>query len=318
MRILLYTICLLLFQSALSAQERNTDGSFKHEACHVDHYKYWKILSKVKYKSRLDLETGSILYTPIFHELIKQLDHKEIIVTGYLQKEGDDTIITAFPSSNCCWGPSVGPESSIKFSAENIFKAGACKLGDKVCMKGVLKLKQTTDFFIYSFQNIEILENKAAEKRTLDKKGLAEVAVLSEKENEKLWQDLVVKDYQCVYNKEDESLLFTPEFSKATEELDGKKIIISGYYLKEKVSTNQILTGIKINTNTLYDGGSCHMMSSSLEQDQIIAFEVIDEGVENNDAITVCGILNINRDDPSKMIYYLENIEILRVEKRKL
>jgi hypothetical protein len=115
---ILYTFLFLCFSVLCTAQIKNTDGSLKYEACHEDNYKYWKILYKVKYTSHYDAEVGEVFYTPHFTDAIKELEHQEIIISGYLFEEGEDIFLSAYPSPYSCWGGGFSLESVIGFDSK--------------------------------------------------------------------------------------------------------------------------------------------------------------------------------------------------------
>jgi hypothetical protein len=109
----------------------------------TDDMYYWKILSKVKYKSNLDAESGEIIYTPIFNKSIEVFEGKTIFLKGYVipaeMSKGKMTL-SAFPYSSCFFCGGAGPESVIELvtSGPLIYR-----LDKPITLQGKLKLNRT-------------------------------------------------------------------------------------------------------------------------------------------------------------------------------
>ncbi|AFC23844.1 hypothetical protein [Saprospira grandis] len=101
---------------------------------------FWKVLSKVKYKSKIDIESGTLIYTPVFNRSIKKLDGKEIVLKGYVipaDLSGGRMTLSAFPYSSCFFCGGAGPESVIEIDAKTPI---IYRIDKPITLKGKLKL----------------------------------------------------------------------------------------------------------------------------------------------------------------------------------
>lgn len=102
----------------------------------------WATLSKVTYKIGRD-DYGE-LYIPVFHEDIKKLEGKEVVVPGYIipfdgMFKPDHIIISSLPLSECFFCGSGGPETvmdvfltaPVKYTSNPIKVRGILALNDK-------------------------------------------------------------------------------------------------------------------------------------------------------------------------------------------
>jgi hypothetical protein len=186
------------------------------------------------------------------------------------------------------------------------------RIGDKVCIKGRFKL-MAANHHIYSLENAEILENPVAKKRAERRLELAKIPIPSDKANARLWKELLVLGFDVDSTRQFKKIGPEAFFSKTVNELEGKKIVISGYYMKEVLSDREIITGIKREPKPLLGDNFYNVLT--LDFDRLITFYLDDETIENNDKITVQGVFSVNRDNPWDFIYRLEKVEILNIEK---
>ncbi len=130
-------LCLLLLvtfvtQTTVFSQTPETDDMY-----------FWKILSKVKYKSNLDAESGEVIYTPIFGKSIEAYEGKIIFLKGYIipaeMSKGKMTL-SAFPYSSCFFCGGAGPESVIELETKSPI---IYRLEKPITLQGKLKLNRT-------------------------------------------------------------------------------------------------------------------------------------------------------------------------------
>ena len=112
----------------------------------------WSELSKVDFRREFVDSVGAEIDYPIFHDSLKVLDGKNIMVSGYIipmEETGDETIIilSAFPYSQCFFCGLAGPESVIDIVPKGNMKR--LKMDTKVTFKGKLKLNDTDLRYLY-------------------------------------------------------------------------------------------------------------------------------------------------------------------------
>ncbi|MEM0940084.1 MAG: hypothetical protein AAF600_07995 [Bacteroidota bacterium] len=104
----------------------------------------WEIFSETRFRWEFRKELGLQVEIPIFDKEIKELEGKEILLTGHylpLEIEGNRIIISRLPYASCFFcGGGVGQESV----AEVIFNSTQRPFrGDElITVKGRLKLNQ--------------------------------------------------------------------------------------------------------------------------------------------------------------------------------
>ena len=96
----------------LSAQDRDKEAYLK------DDLHFWKILSKVQYKTVIDDgKDGDIYYVPLFHKNIERYEGKTIYLKGYIippdLARGKMTL-SMFPFSSCFFCGKAGAESVVE------------------------------------------------------------------------------------------------------------------------------------------------------------------------------------------------------------
>jgi len=104
---------------------------------------YWKILSKVKYKSNLDAESGEVIYTPIFNKSIEAYEGKIIVLKGYIipaELSRGKMTLSSFPYSSCFFCGGAGPESVIELETSSPI---IYRLEKPIILQGKLKLNRT-------------------------------------------------------------------------------------------------------------------------------------------------------------------------------
>jgi hypothetical protein len=125
-------IFLLVFPITVFGQTPESDDMY-----------FWKILSKVKYKSNLDAESGEVIYTPIFGKSIEAYEGKVIFLKGYIipaELSKGKMTLSAFPYSSCFFCGGAGPESVIELETKSPL---IYRLDKPIVIQGKLKLNRT-------------------------------------------------------------------------------------------------------------------------------------------------------------------------------
>jgi hypothetical protein len=125
-------IFLLVFPLTVFGQTPESDDMY-----------FWKILSKVKYKSNLDAESGEVIYTPIFGKSIEAYEGKVIFLKGYIipaELSKGKMTLSAFPYSSCFFCGGAGPESVIELETKSPL---IYRLDKPIVIQGKLKLNRT-------------------------------------------------------------------------------------------------------------------------------------------------------------------------------
>lgn len=121
----------------------SVSGVFAQAPPDDDYMYYWKILSKVKYKSNLDAESGEIIYTPIFSKSIEAYEGKTIVLEGYIipaELSRGKMTLSSFPYSSCFFCGGAGPESVIELETSSPI---IYRLEKPIVLQGKLKLNRT-------------------------------------------------------------------------------------------------------------------------------------------------------------------------------
>ena len=151
MKSILSLISLCLFISSFTfGQTPETDDMY-----------YWKILSKVKYKSNLDAESGEVIYTPVFSKSIEQYEGKTIFLKGYIipaELSRGKMTLSAFPYSSCFFCGGAGPESVIELESSSPI---IYRLDKPITLEGKLTLNRTDPLrLMYVLKNATYYQGK--------------------------------------------------------------------------------------------------------------------------------------------------------------
>ncbi|MEM6734856.1 MAG: hypothetical protein AAF620_02185 [Bacteroidota bacterium] len=121
----------------------------------------WEIFSETRFKWEYRKELGLQVEIPIFDEEIKELEGKEILLTGHylpLNIEGNRIIISKLPYASCFFcGGGVGQESV----AEVIFNSAQRPFrGDElVTVKGRLRLnKDDYEHLVFILEDARVIQ----------------------------------------------------------------------------------------------------------------------------------------------------------------
>ncbi|MBV6644043.1 MAG: DUF3299 domain-containing protein [Cyclobacteriaceae bacterium] len=121
----------------------------------------WEVFTDTRFKWQWAEELGAKVEIPVFGERIKELEGKEITLTGYylpLELGGERIIISKYPYASCFFCGGVGPESV----AEVVLDFGhASFVGDElITVKGRLKLNEN-DFesLVFILEDAKIVQS---------------------------------------------------------------------------------------------------------------------------------------------------------------
>ncbi|WP_346755292.1 hypothetical protein [Splendidivirga corallicola] len=121
---------------------------------------YWRVLSKVTYKTEKDTDTGFEIERPVFDDVLLRYDGKEITLKGYIlpldQLGGQDYFMfSQFPYNTCFFCGGAGPETVVEVYASHQIRF----TNDAVTIKGKLKLnKDNPDHHMYILNKAELLK----------------------------------------------------------------------------------------------------------------------------------------------------------------
>jgi hypothetical protein len=135
---ILFTSILLLSHVFAIAQSDNT----------------WKTLSKISYRKEYDDLMGFKVDKPVFSDVIKNLEGKQVTLKGYIipvegYKSHKEFIFSAFPYSMCFFCGGAGPETvmevkakeAVKYTTESIVLTGTLRLNSDDINRLMFKLE---------------------------------------------------------------------------------------------------------------------------------------------------------------------------------
>jgi hypothetical protein len=135
----------LLFSASVFAQ--NADNT-------------WKTLGKITFKKKYDEFMGFDVDVPVYGKEVKDLENKEITISGYIvpvegYKEQNRFVLSAFPYNMCFFCGKAGPETVIEVNTKD--KKGIAFTSKPITIKGVLALNTGGDInqLIYSLYYAE-------------------------------------------------------------------------------------------------------------------------------------------------------------------
>ncbi len=103
----------------------------------------WQDLAKVKFERKYFPEYDDYFLAPTFSPSVKDLDGKEVTITGYfldIDPKGRIYILSKGPMSSCFFCGIGGPETAIELQ---LLSKPPFKMDDIVTVTGVLKLNST-------------------------------------------------------------------------------------------------------------------------------------------------------------------------------
>lgn len=122
-------ITLVISSVALFAQEQKKENT-------------WKTLSKITFKQEYDELMGFDIDVPVFSQVVKDLEGKEVEVEGYIipvegYKQQSNFVFSAYPYNMCFFCGGAGPETVMEVNSEDPKITYTSK---PIVIKGVLKL----------------------------------------------------------------------------------------------------------------------------------------------------------------------------------
>ncbi len=156
---MLYRTLIIVFLSIstysfLPAQDSiESKGSEKKE-------NVWKTLGKITFKKQYDELLGFKVDIPVFSDVVKNLDGKEIEVRGYIiptegYKSHKEFVFSAFPYNMCFFCGGAGPETVMEIVAAEPIKFTA----EAVTLKGILHTNnEDINRLIYSMTDVVLIK----------------------------------------------------------------------------------------------------------------------------------------------------------------
>ncbi len=121
-----------------------------------------------------------------------------------------------------------------------------------------------------------------------------------------MWQLLGKIKFKQVYSEREGGLISAPVFSGALKEMEGKEVIILGYYLPfDMPAKNQMIISFNPYASCFFCGGGGPESIVEVELKESIPKLKVDE------LVRVKGKLKFNDSDWNRMIFIIENAEIL-------
>ena len=149
--------CLAVFfqPATLMAQEDAKPTTVSKKEVNI-----WKTLGKITFRKQYDELMGFKVDMPVFSDVVKNLDGKEITVRGYIiptegYKSHEEFVFSAFPYNMCFFCGGAGPETVMEVEAAEPIEFQA----DAVTIKGVLHLNDSDiNRLIYSLTDVILVE----------------------------------------------------------------------------------------------------------------------------------------------------------------
>ncbi len=101
----------------------------------------WDTLRDVTFKKKWNANEGMFILEPQFGEKVKELNSKEIVLTGYMIPVDIDAnyyVLSANPFASCFFCGQAGPESVVSVKFKNLSKR--FNTDDRVSIKGKFRL----------------------------------------------------------------------------------------------------------------------------------------------------------------------------------
>ena len=103
----------------------------------------WKTLSKVTFEKKYDELLGFKVDVPVFGDVVKELEGKEVIVSGYIvpvegYKSHEEFVFSAYPYNMCFFCGGAGPETVMEVTATEAVKYTT----ERIVLKGKLLLNK--------------------------------------------------------------------------------------------------------------------------------------------------------------------------------
>lgn len=121
----------------------------------------WEVFADTRFKWKYADEFGMEVEIPIFNKTLKELEGKEITLTGRylpLEMEGERIIISRLPYASCFFcGGGVGQESVAEVVFNSIQRP--FRLDELITVKGKLKLNSSDyDHLVFILEDAKVLD----------------------------------------------------------------------------------------------------------------------------------------------------------------
>lgn len=121
----------------------------------------WEVFEDTKFKWKYAEELGAEVEVPLFSKSVKELEGKEITLTGHylpLELEGERIIISKLPYASCFFcGGGVGQESVAEVVFNNIQRP--FRLDELITIKGKLKLNSNDyDHLVFILEDAKVIQ----------------------------------------------------------------------------------------------------------------------------------------------------------------
>ena len=111
----------------------------------------WNDLARMNFEKRYSKELKQMMPFPIFHESVKALDGKKVMIAGYLIPLDETTdqpivVLSAYPFSSCFFCGGAGPESVMDIKPKGGMDVD---MDRRVTLKGTLELNSDDLYSLY-------------------------------------------------------------------------------------------------------------------------------------------------------------------------
>jgi hypothetical protein len=278
----------ILFSAALFAQSNSTASSEENAV------KIWKTLVGIETATVYDAKAKTSADQIHYSEALQRLEGQEIEIKGYVF-EGEDYLILLQKPAASDFKEGDSPQNSITIEKAAIENLPESFPKTAVRLKGTLVLEEKNGA-PYSLENVRFVESSTKINPDLD--------ILTDERSIATWKKLAKVKYKSKLDLESGDVIYTPKYSKAIKRLDGKEVSLTGYYynLGNTADTEEAI----IQAFPVHYGSCC----SWTGPESMLSFEAPNVKIEYNTKITVKGRFVLNHDDPNKLMYNLEEVEL--------
>jgi hypothetical protein len=126
----------------------------------------WKTLAKVTFEKKYDDLLGFKVDVPVFADEIKELEAKEVIISGYIvpvegYKSHNEFVFSAYPYNMCFFCGGAGPETVMEVTSLEPVKYST----ERIVLKGKLLLnKDNINRLMYILIDAELVTDSGKRK----------------------------------------------------------------------------------------------------------------------------------------------------------
>lgn len=113
--------------------------------------------------------------------------------------------------------------------------------------------------------------------------------------------------YRVEYN----SFVPVPRFGQKLEEMEGKEIVLRGFFLPADVTGEAFVLSYVPMKMCFFCAGAG--IESVVELGSVVSHRMRFRRLQTDDFIEVKGVLRLNRDQPEHLLYYLEDTQLIKV-----